>query len=100
MKMLKGMKSAEVAKLTENEFMAIAVDESGYSQNQLKEAFNLVANKENWKLPIDTQVPACAPADLIARAIAWYTGSIAKFSLATNGWLNVEAEGYYKAIGA
>lgn len=99
MKMLKGMKSAEIAKLNESEFMAVAVDESGYSQNELKAAFNSVANKKNWKLPIDTQVPETANKDLIARAITWYTGSETEFGYSIGGYW-VRAAGYYNTIGA
>lgn len=76
-----------------------------YTLDELREAFDLVADKSNWKLPIDAAVPdmTLGLAKRIRVAVIWFTGSVPKFRIAVkangNTW-TVRADGYYKAVGA
>lgn len=75
----------------------------GYTQLELEAAFNLVCNKENWKLPIKAELPSILSAEkrkLIAFAIGFYTGSETSFGKTAGGKLLVSAPGYYVAVGA
>jgi len=84
-----------------------------YTRDQLQAVFNLVANAENWKLPIDTVlVPGAATKASIEAAVIFLTGSIPTIREVT-GYVThrdglvampmqlwqVTADGYYKAIG-
>lgn len=78
------------------------VNEFGESTNDLREAFKRVENQENWKYPVCCVLPKATKTerDRIARAIAFFTGSVAKWEkLKSTGW-RVTAPGYYKSIGA
>lgn len=75
----------------------------GYTDKELNDAFNLVANKENWKLPISATLPSITSASkrkLIAFAVTFYTGSVATFGKTASGKLLITAPGYYAAVGA
>lgn len=71
----------------------------GYTHEQLTEAFALVKNRENWKLPIAATVPADADRACISAAVVFFTGSQAEFIPGRRG-LHVGAAGYYAAIGS
>lgn len=76
-----------------------------YTHEQLTEAFRLVGNKENWKLPIDAIVPLTADISLIKDAVAYFTGGLPDVIPARNemGGLKgyrVISEGYYYHIGS
>lgn len=82
--------------------LAINEDEPihfGYSRNQLKEAFDRVANRDNWKSPIDNIV-ALADVQVTMAAISFYTGSLPAVTLLPDGLCAVQAIGYYLAVGA
>jgi hypothetical protein len=72
----------------------------GYTEDQLREAFRLVKDKENWKLPVDAVVPGGANRDAISAAVAFYTGSSAEFVKTGKGRYRVLAAGYYACIGS
>lgn len=72
---------------------------SGYKQEDLAAAFKAVQNSEHWKNPINAPVPQGIDIELLAYAIMFYTGSVARFS-GPNNKRRVKADGYYKAIGA
>jgi hypothetical protein len=71
----------------------------GYTHGQLTEAFALVKNPDNWKLPIAATVPADADRAAISAAVVFFTGSMAEFIPGRRG-LHVGAAGYYAAIGS
>tara|TARA_Y100001937_G_C6943326_1_gene251372 strand:+ start:160 stop:486 length:327 start_codon:yes stop_codon:yes gene_type:complete len=79
----------------------------GYTQKELHIAFNLVANKSNWKDPTSTKISEKNLAkyrEVIEAAVIFYTGSCAEFvsskdSLGrTTYWC--EFDGYYMCIGS
>jgi len=71
----------------------------GYKIGDLRKAFEKVQNPEHWKMPIQAGCDV-ADRDITAKAIVFFTGSVARFThLHGRTWL-VEAEGYYAAVGA
>lgn len=75
----------------------------GYTEEALKEAFELVAPKPNWKLPIDATLPSITSIkkrNLIAFAVMFFTGSTATWSKTPGGKIRVTAPGYYASVGA
>lgn len=71
----------------------------GYTDNELREAFALVKNRENWKLAIDAVVPADADMGRIDAAVAYFTGGCITQQKVPGGW-RVTAAGYYACIGS
>lgn len=70
------------------------------AKQPIREAyFNLVADKANWKNPINAFVPATIDLDAITDAVIHFTGSVPTYTMTRKGW-NVKAAGYYVAIGA
>lgn len=70
---------------------------------ELAAAFKRVENTENWKFAIDKTLALTnlEDATVIAEAVVFYTGSVAKFTLVKEpGVFNVTAAGYYAAIGS
>jgi hypothetical protein len=68
-------------------------------QSELMAAFDLVADKGNWKLAIDKTVRWNIDRELITDAVVHFTGSVPGFTI-TGAWLRVTAAGYYAAVGA
>lgn len=68
-------------------------------QSELTEAFDLVANKSHWKLPIKAKLATDTDPNImeIRDAIVHFTGSVPTFSFGPSAVL-VEAAGYY-ALG-
>jgi hypothetical protein len=71
----------------------------GYADDELRAAFALVKNQDNWKLPVDATVPADADRDAIDAAVIYFTGGPAAFVKVRSGW-RVVAAGYYACIGS
>lgn len=77
-----------------------------YSDEDLKDAFNRVCNKKNWKLSVNSTIDFkdLDELDLIREAVIHYTGSVPRFNVyeLKNGKkrVRVNAVGYYNAIGA
>lgn len=72
----------------------------GYTRKALKSTFDLVCNKENWKLPIDAEVD-CANLTIVCTAIAFYVGCYPYVKWSGNGrYYQVTSPGYYQIIGA
>jgi hypothetical protein len=65
----------------------------------LREAFEAVQNADHWKNPVEAFVREGAR-NRTAEAVVFFTGSVARFEKAAEGWLRVTADGYYLAIGA
>src|SRR5262245_36809222 len=84
-----------------------SVNGKAVTRGELEIAFNAVADKVNWKNPIDATVDLDAYTKaIVAKAVEFFTGSKAKFARkggTTTGGIGryrVTAAGYYAAIGA
>lgn len=85
----------------ENDWKDEIIASEGYSQNELNEAFKKVQKVDNWKMPTKRLVVATlAEADLISRAITWFTGGVPTIKAQKNGWAVSATRGYYHFIGA
>lgn len=77
----------------------------GRTQEQMRDAFDRVKNRENWKLPVDMLIPYSDPwADddsraMIDDAVLFYTGAPTDWEQSNVGW-HVRAAGYYACIGS
>jgi hypothetical protein len=73
-----------------------------FSRQQMLTAFNAVQHCTNWKLGNRAWINE-ADADVTAEAIVFFTGSamrvISKHGPIGRGRLQIEFDGYYKAIG-
>ncbi|WP_162814998.1 hypothetical protein [Erythrobacter aureus] len=72
---------------------------SGFTRNQLSEAFEKVRDPNNWKHPIDKVMPADLDQNLTSAAVAFFAGSETAFEQVPEG-VRVTAAGYYADIGA
>lgn len=61
--------------------------------------FNLVADKGNWKLPIDAVISGHWGVADVCEAITFFTGSVAKVTEVKPNQYRFEADGYYLATG-
>lgn len=68
-------------------------------QSALNAAFDKVADKANWKLPVEAVIDA-GELELIADAVVHFTGSELSSVTESEGKLRVFAKGYYAAVGA
>lgn len=91
----------------DNAEMVAKVNGKWVSRGELSVAFDAVANKANWKNPIDKIVDLDAYGiALVKEAVIFYTGSVPSFTAFTGtttsgiGKYRVKAVGYYVAIGA
>lgn len=68
----------------------------------LKEAFEMVEDKENWKNPVRAEVSCLSWTTLLVvkYAVTYFTGSVAKVKRLENGNYLVTAPGYYLTCGA
>ena len=74
-----------------------------YSSEQviaMSEAFDLVKDEKNWKMPIDAVVPADADIALIEDAVVFYAGCLPDVTEQPDGTFRVTAPGYYMSIGS
>jgi hypothetical protein len=76
------------------------------TRGELSEAFDYVANRDNWKLPIDATVDL-GPASMamVREAVIFFTGSVPSFTAVGPevdrcARFRVRAAGYYAAVGA
>ena len=76
------------------------------TRGELSVAFDAVADKANWKNPVDSVVDLNdAEMAMVREAVVFFTGSVAKFEARKGAKLprcryRVRAAGYYKTIGA
>lgn len=66
-----------------------------YSSEELEDAFNLVADKDDPNGPICTVVDGDADMELIGAAVMYYTKGSAQFTPQADGTILVTADGYY-----
>jgi hypothetical protein len=74
-----------------------------YTDEQVEkmgEAFDLVADKGNWKNRINAVVPADADIAVIEDAVAFYAGCLATCVKLKDGRWRVTAPGYYMSVGS
>ena len=71
----------------------------GYTRGELKSTFDLVCDKDNWKMPIDTIVQA-ANLGLVCIAIAFFVGDYPEIERDEGSYYRVRSDGYYNLIGA
>lgn len=83
------------------------VNGKSVTRGDLTIAFNAVADKANWKMPIDARVDLDAyTLAMVAEAVTFFTGSVAKFERLTGSTTGgiakyrVTAAGYYATCGA
>lgn len=67
---------------------------------ELREAFDLVCNSRNWKLPIEGIEIDASNAAIVSEAIEFMGGGRARFVLTGAETGKISAPGYYAAIGA
>jgi len=79
--------------------MAIIKSMGDYTEEQLHAAFDKVANKDNWKFPVDAVISR-NDLDVTAKAVEFFTGSKLKIAEDLGANLRVQAIGYYAAVGA
>jgi hypothetical protein len=74
---------------------------NGYSLDGMKAAFDMIAPKPNWKMPVDAVIPVDM-VDIAAVASEWYgAGKLVVVGSIMPGWkVQVKAPGYYAATGA
>lgn len=86
------------------DYQVATVKGRAVTKAQLRTAFDLVADKANWKMPIDATVQyGDLDGDRIAmirEAVIFFTGSVPTFTQLRYGWMRVRAAGYYNTIGA
>jgi len=86
--------------------VVVTLGEYRFTQSELEEAFNKVAPKDNWKMPVDATAEFSSVRERIALhvAVPFFTGSVPTLEFVTdNGEFStykVKAAGYYEAIGA
>lgn len=74
----------------------------GYTERQLRDAFEAVADPENWKMPISARIKR-ADIAVTAAAIVFYAGSNTDVFADPQGdaaYCVVAAAGYYVSVGA
>lgn len=76
------------------------VSSLGYTKTQLTVAFDkLTEGMDNWKMPISSTIHI-SDWNVMCEACAFFTGSELYQTYDNgDGTMNVEAEGYYNAIG-
>lgn len=70
-----------------------------YSEQELREAFALIENKENWKSVINALIPA-DKLDVCKTAAGFYAGSPLEVVAEKDGMCFVHGAGYYACVGA
>src|SRR5262245_44728559 len=77
------------------------------TRGELRDAFDRVADKANWKNPVDAVIDISGDAEMamIREAVIFFTGSVPKFAPRKGAKLpgcryRVTARGYYLAVGA
>jgi hypothetical protein len=71
----------------------------GYTEAQLRAAFNKVKNKRNWRTRINKVIEATPEEQrVIAAAISFFTGSSCNFEGLPAGQVRVTSAGYYASV--
>lgn len=85
----------------DNEIVA-KVGRLSFTQKQLKAYFNAVADKSNWKNPINATVTLKTRRDVTGtvQAVIFFAGCVPSITKIRRGLYRVTAAGYYLSIGA
>jgi len=72
------------------------------TRGELMKYFDMVADKANWKNPINARVKLAAnEVAMLTEAVIFFTGSVPTIlPMARKGEYKVKANGYYLTIGA
>lgn len=99
----------EIEDLERADYRVQGLSGSYYMQSELKAAFELVQDPNDWKNPIvNARIPG-AMQQIVADAVSHFAGCLAKFSEPVGYARNakgipscyyVNAKGYYAAVGA
>jgi len=96
---------AEIAAM--NKMVVANVNGRAVTRGELSAAFDRVANKVNWKLPINTVITVTGDdMPVIVEAVKFFAGCIPTFTPARGKnepgvyRVRVKAKGYYAAVGA
>ena len=71
----------------------------GYTQEALHAAFDKVADRRNWKFPIDAEI-AREEFAITAKAVEFFTSSTLEIAEDRGATLRVKAAGYHRTVGA
>lgn len=71
----------------------------GYTQEALRAAFDKVADRRNWKNPIEAEIARDEFA-ITAEAVQFYTSSTLVIAEDRGATLLVKAAGYYRTVGS
>ena len=72
----------------------------GFTLEELHAAFDVVQNRENWKRPIRATIPKDR-VEITRAAVIHFTGSVPIVTPCPDGvHVEIEAAGYYIAVGA
>ena len=95
------------AQLVEMDRQIVCIAEGfAFTRAELRAAFELVEDKQNWKQPIDAFVPAtsCSGQRLVVaieQAVHFFAGmQTVRIDRLPLGGLRVRAAGYYRTVGA
>jgi hypothetical protein len=72
----------------------------GYKEAELQAAFDTLANKENWKLPISAVIQQRDFAVHDYAAVFFTGGHLTIHQQLSNGFIEVRGNGYYHHIGS
>jgi len=92
--------AAQVAEHTDPMFAELdaqVVSDDGYTRGDLRVAFDMVADKDDWKAPVDALIHPTYR-EVVREAVIFFTGSVPSF-VARDGRLRVHAAGYYEVCG-
>ena len=75
------------------------VSELGYTRKEWDDAFKLIADSDNWKMPIKAIVDL-DDLEVCNEASIFFTGSVLEVDYNEGTRVGVSAPGYYNTIGA
>ena len=75
------------------------VSDLGYTRKELDDAFKLIADGDNWKMPIKALVDL-DDLEVCNEASIFFTGSVLEVDYIQGTRVGVSAPGYYNTIGA
>lgn len=68
---------------------------------RMREAFRLVQDRDNWKMPVDAVIPDTPGIrELVSDAVIFFAGCLPEIIPLPDGKIRVTAIGYYNAVGS
>lgn len=65
-----------------------------YTDFELRQAFELVQNREHWKNPVNAVINECDK-EIVQEAVIYFTATVPTFTQLADGKLRVQAAGYW-----